>query len=63
MLCRWDIQAALPDMLVTNYSMLEYMLIRPIESPIFEATRCWLERTTGPLSWCWTKPTPRPVLV
>ena len=42
MLCRWDIQAAPPDILVTNYSMLEYMLIRPIESPIFEATRCWL---------------------
>ena len=28
---------------VTNYSMLEYMLIRPIESPIFDMTRAWLE--------------------
>ena len=42
MLCRWDMQGAPPDILVTNYSMLEYMLIRPIESPIFDATRDWL---------------------
>ena len=43
MLCRWDMQGAPPDILVTNYSMLEYMLIRPIESPIFDKTRAWLE--------------------
>ena len=43
MLCRWDMQTAPPDILVTNYSMLEYMLIRPIEAPIFDATRAWLE--------------------
>ena len=43
MLCRWDMQAAPPDILVTNYSMLEYMLVRPIESPVFDATRDWLE--------------------
>lgn len=42
MLCRWDMQAAPPDILVTNYSMLEYMLVRPIEAPIFEQTREWL---------------------
>src|SRR5579884_2505669 len=45
MLCRWDIQSAPPDILVTNYSMLEYMLIRPIEARIFELTRRWLEST------------------
>lgn len=45
MLCRWDMQAAPPDILVTNYSMLEYMLVRPIEDPIFEATREWLQTT------------------
>ena len=28
--------------LVTNYSMLEYMLMRPLERPIFDATRKWL---------------------
>jgi ATP-dependent helicase YprA (DUF1998 family) len=42
MLCRWDIQQAPPDILVTNYSMLEYMLVRPIEDHIFELTREWL---------------------
>ena len=41
-LCRWDMQAAPPDILVTNYSMLEYMLIRNIESDIFEKTKQWL---------------------
>ncbi len=43
MLCRWDMQLAPPDILVTNYSMLEYMLVRSIESPIFDATRTWLD--------------------
>ena len=31
-----------PDILVTNYSMLEYMLMRPFERPIFDETRQWL---------------------
>ena len=35
MLCRWDMQGAPPDILVTNYSMLEYMMMRPIERAIF----------------------------
>lgn len=43
MLNRWDMQAAPPDILVTNYSMLEYMLVRPIEDPIFQKTRDWLQ--------------------
>lgn len=45
MLCRWDMQLAPPDIVVTNYSMLEYMLVRPIEYPVFEATREWLHNT------------------
>ncbi|MCA1542021.1 DEAD/DEAH box helicase [Bradyrhizobium sp. NBAIM32] len=40
---RWDMQEAPPDILVTNYSMLNIMLMRDIESPIFQATRTWLE--------------------
>ncbi len=36
-------QGAAPDVLVTNYSMLEYMLMRPFERPLFEETRAWLE--------------------
>jgi ATP-dependent helicase YprA (DUF1998 family) len=31
-----------PDILITNYSMLEYMLLRPIEQRLFQATREWL---------------------
>ena len=42
MLCRWDMQAAPPDIIITNYSMLEYMLVRPIEACIFDQTRAWL---------------------
>jgi hypothetical protein len=36
-------QNSSPDLLVTNYSMLEYMLLRPIERSIFRETRRWLE--------------------
>lgn len=39
LLTRHEIQAACPDLLVTNYSMLEYMLLRPIERDIFTDTR------------------------
>jgi DEAD/DEAH box helicase domain-containing protein len=31
-----------PDVLVTNISMLNVMLMRDIEEPIFAATRSWL---------------------
>lgn len=40
---RWDMQEAPPDILITNYSMLNIMLMRDIEAPIFEHTRQWLE--------------------
>lgn len=40
---RHEVLSAPPDLLVTNYSMLEYMLMRPLERPIFDATRAWLE--------------------
>ena len=44
LLTRHEVQAAPPDVLVTNYSMLEYMLMRPLERPIFDQTRDWLEK-------------------
>ena len=44
LLTRHEVQVAPPDLLVTNYSMLEYMLMRPIERPIFDKTREWLDR-------------------
>jgi ATP-dependent helicase YprA (DUF1998 family) len=44
LITRSEVQAAPPDLLVTNYSMLEYMLMRPIERSIFDQTRDWLEK-------------------
>lgn len=40
---REEMQKVCPDLLVTNYSMLEYMLLRPIERSIFEQTAQWLK--------------------
>lgn len=42
LLTRHEMQKQAPDLLITNYSMLEYMLLRPIERPMFEQTRAWL---------------------
>ena len=39
---RWDMQDTPPDILITNYSMLNIMLMRSIESGIFGSTRKWL---------------------
>ena len=39
---RWDMQEAPPDILITNYSMLNIMLMRSLESPIFDTTAHWL---------------------
>jgi ATP-dependent helicase YprA (DUF1998 family) len=39
---RHEVHDAPPDVLVTNYSMLEYMLMRPLERSIFDATKAWL---------------------
>ena len=43
LITRHEVQEAPPDILVTNYSMLEYMLMRPLERPIFDKTREWLQ--------------------
>ncbi|HWG33970.1 MAG TPA: DEAD/DEAH box helicase [Gemmatimonadaceae bacterium] len=43
LLTRHEVHAAPPDILITNYSMLEYMLMRPLERPIFDQTRAWLK--------------------
>jgi Lhr-like helicase len=42
LLTRHEVLGAPPDVLITNYSMLEYMLMRPLERPIFDETRNWL---------------------
>ncbi len=43
MLTRWDMIAAPPDVLVTNYSMLNAMLMRELEDPLFDKTRRWID--------------------
>ncbi|MGP8441609.1 DEAD/DEAH box helicase [Burkholderia vietnamiensis] len=43
LLLRHEVQDQPPDLLITNYSMLEYMLLRPIERPIFEHTKAFFE--------------------
>lgn len=42
MRCRFDMQVAPPDILITNYSMLSIMLMRAVDSGIFDKTRAWL---------------------
>jgi len=43
LLCRWDIIQTPPDILITNYSMLNVMLARESEQSIFESTAKWLK--------------------
>ena len=47
LITRHEIQANPPDLLVTNYSMLEYMMLRPIERSIFEQTQEYFAANQG----------------
>lgn len=40
---RWDMQDHPPDILITNFVMLNIMLMRAVDSPIFDLTRSWIE--------------------
>lgn len=40
---RWDMVTAPPDLLVTNFSMLNAILMRQAEAPMFRQTRQWLD--------------------
>ena len=42
LLLRFEMQKNTPDILITNYSMLEYMLLRKIEANIWDDTINWL---------------------
>lgn len=44
---RFSMQEAPPDILVTNYSMLNIMLMRKEEVPIFEETKAWLQEDSS----------------
>ena len=43
LITRFEMQQFCPDILITNYSMLEYMLLRPREARIWSDTKKWLE--------------------
>lgn len=43
MMTRWDMVANPPDIMVTNYSMLNTMMMRHFEQSIFEQTADWLK--------------------
>lgn len=43
LITRFEMQQFCPDILITNYSMLEYMLFRPREEKIWERTKAWLD--------------------
>jgi Lhr-like helicase len=40
---RWDMQDAPPDILITNYSMLNITLMRSLEQTMWDQTRAWIE--------------------
>jgi hypothetical protein len=42
---RWDMQDHPPDILISNYSMLNIMLMRQLERPMLDMTRKWLEQS------------------
>lgn len=43
MISRWDMLDFPPDILITNYSMLNVMMQRSDEEVLFESTRSWLD--------------------
>ena len=43
LITRQEMHQFCPDILITNYSMLEYMLMRPIEKGIWDRTKTWLD--------------------
>ncbi|MBQ6817141.1 MAG: DEAD/DEAH box helicase, partial [Bacilli bacterium] len=44
LITRFEMQKVTPDILITNYSMLEYMLFRPREKNIWDDTKTWLAK-------------------
>jgi ATP-dependent helicase YprA (DUF1998 family) len=45
MVVRWDMQLTPPDILITNFSMLSVMLMRNIESNMFESSKNWIQES------------------
>jgi ATP-dependent helicase YprA (DUF1998 family) len=47
LITRFEMQQFCPDILITNYSMLEYMLLRPRERKIWNDTKKWLNANSN----------------
>jgi ATP-dependent helicase YprA (DUF1998 family) len=47
LITRFEMQECPPDILITNYSMLEYMLMRQREANIWDKTKQWLDESSG----------------
>lgn len=47
LITRFEMQNNTPDILITNYSMLEYMLMRQEEQSIWDDTREWLKQDSS----------------
>lgn len=47
MMTRWDMVDRAPDIMVTNYSMLNAMMMRHFERSIFEQTADWLKQDSS----------------
>lgn len=45
MVSRWDMYDSPPDILITNHSMLNIMLLRDRDQHFFDSTKDWLEKT------------------
>jgi len=45
LITRFEMQMCPPDILITNYSMLEYMLMRQREANIWDKTKQWLDES------------------
>ena len=45
LITRQEMLSNCPDILITNYSMLQYMLIRSTEQPIWNSTAAWLKKS------------------
>ena len=45
LITRFEMQNCPPDILITNYSMLEYMLMRQKEAGIWDNTKAWLHES------------------
>lgn len=43
LITRFEMQQFCPDIMITNYSMLEYMLLRPREGKMWSETKQWLQ--------------------